>query len=293
MKRTVQKAQSALEYMMTYGWVLVILAIVVVALAQLGVFNSGTFSSGALPGSCQIVKLSRGVSLSGDCNGQIPKFVASFQQIVGNSSVVGPAGFQMPYGNASFSEFAWVNTVSPTTETLFSFGGNGAGNGAALQILGGHGGAVRVDFNNESVTSTLDGVNDGGWHFVGFTRMANSNEIVIYIDGSQSNETLNGSINLSVAEDFQIGRSQIGASNSSYYNGQISNLQLYNESLSGTQVDILYLEGIGGAPVSLNNIVGWWPLNGDGNDYSAQSQDGVLNNVTFISDWMGSYVAPT
>ncbi|MBW2999812.1 hypothetical protein KY339_04005, partial [Candidatus Woesearchaeota archaeon] len=38
------KAQSALEYLMTYGWAILIVIIVGAALYALGVFNPGTFT---------------------------------------------------------------------------------------------------------------------------------------------------------------------------------------------------------------------------------------------------------
>ena len=37
------KAQSAMEYLMTYGWAILIIAIVLVALFSLGIFNSSSF----------------------------------------------------------------------------------------------------------------------------------------------------------------------------------------------------------------------------------------------------------
>ena len=36
------RLQSAMEYLMTYGWAILILAVVLVSLAYLGVFNSAT-----------------------------------------------------------------------------------------------------------------------------------------------------------------------------------------------------------------------------------------------------------
>ncbi len=37
------KAQSAMEYLMTYGWAILIIGIVLVALFALGIFNTGSF----------------------------------------------------------------------------------------------------------------------------------------------------------------------------------------------------------------------------------------------------------
>jgi hypothetical protein len=41
MSMKMQKAQSAMEYLMTYGWAILIIAVVLASLFALGVFNSG------------------------------------------------------------------------------------------------------------------------------------------------------------------------------------------------------------------------------------------------------------
>ena len=43
MGKTYKKAQSAMEYLMTYGWAILIIAIVLAALFSLGVFSSSSF----------------------------------------------------------------------------------------------------------------------------------------------------------------------------------------------------------------------------------------------------------
>ncbi|MGC8662693.1 MAG: hypothetical protein ACP5RT_02830, partial [Candidatus Micrarchaeia archaeon] len=48
------KAQSAMEYLMTYGWAILIIAVVLGALFQLGVFNANNFAPKAPPGACQV-----------------------------------------------------------------------------------------------------------------------------------------------------------------------------------------------------------------------------------------------
>jgi hypothetical protein len=65
----------------------------------------------------------------------------------------------------------------------------------------------------------------------------------------------------------------------------ISNLQLYNTSLDANQVLALYQEGIGGNPLALQNLVGWWPLNGDAKDYSGNNNNGVNNGATFTTQY--------
>ena len=54
----------------------------------------------------------------------------------------------------------------------------------------------------------------------------------------------------------------------------------------------LYLKGIGAAPIDPSHIVGWWPLNGDVNDYSGNNNNGAATSVTFTSSWLNGYTAP-
>ena len=72
----------------------------------------------------------------------------------------------------------------------------------------------------------------------------------------------------------------------------ISNVQLYNTSLSKAEITALYQEGIGGAPIDPNHIVGWWPLNGNAQDYSGNNNNGVPTAVTYTSTWTSGYVQP-
>ena len=87
----------------------------------------------------------------------------------------------------------------------------------------------------------------------------------------------------------------IGTSQSfGLFYGYMSNLQAYDTMLSYNSVTALYQEGIGGTPIDLQNLIGWWPLNGNSNDYSS---DGSINanwqgNPSYISNWWASYNPP-
>ena len=76
------------------------------------------------------------------------------------------------------------------------------------------------------------------------------------------------------------------------FNGLISNVQIYNISLSSSQVESLYQEGIGGAPIDPLYLQGWWPLNGNTNDYSGNGNNGVPTNVLYTSSWTSGYSQP-
>ncbi|MEM3181368.1 MAG: hypothetical protein QXY86_03245, partial [Candidatus Micrarchaeaceae archaeon] len=77
------KSQSAMEYLMTYGWAILIIAVVLGALFELGVFSSNTFAPKASPGACQVFRpngpyTTSFINLEGVCNGELPEYVAYF-----------------------------------------------------------------------------------------------------------------------------------------------------------------------------------------------------------------------
>ena len=66
-------------------------------------------------------------------------------------------------------------------------------------------------------------------------------------------------------------------------NGKLANMQAYNIALTQSQIDELYYEGVGGLPVSPQHLIGWWPLDGNVNDYSGNGNNGVPTNVQWVS----------
>ena len=77
------KSQAAMEYLMTYGWAILVIAVVLAALYSLGIFNPNTFAPKASAGSCEIVRpfgpgTTTDIHLEGTCTNMLPKYVASF-----------------------------------------------------------------------------------------------------------------------------------------------------------------------------------------------------------------------
>jgi hypothetical protein len=85
----------------------------------------------------------------------------------------------------------------------------------------------------------------------------------------------------------------IGSVNSAdSFNGLISNVQYYNASLAPAEITAMYHAGIGVVPQITNNLVGWWQLNGNANDYSGNQQAGVSTGVIYTNSWASGYTAP-
>ena len=64
-------------------------------------------------------------------------------------------------------------------------------------------------------------------------------------------------------------------SQNAYSNMQESNVQIYSSALSKSSISALFNAGINGAPIRNSGLVGWWPLNGNANDYSSNWPNGL------------------
>ena len=126
------------------------------------------------------------------------------------------------------------------------------------------------------------------WSFLAGTYNQTTQTLLLYLNGKLvSSGSFSGfNIGSSVAPLY------LGALGGAYIPGDMANAQVYNATLSANEIYAMYLSGIGGAPVRPQNIVGWWPLNGNGNDYSGNNNNGQLNGVTFTSSWTNGYTPP-
>ena len=80
---TLTNAQAALQFITTYGWMMLIIMVVLGILFNLGFFSSSTYAPRAAAGSCQVQRplgagTTQEISLQGQCNNQIPQFVGQF-----------------------------------------------------------------------------------------------------------------------------------------------------------------------------------------------------------------------
>ncbi|MGC8628960.1 MAG: hypothetical protein ACP5T4_01995, partial [Candidatus Micrarchaeia archaeon] len=116
-----------------------------------------------------------------------------------------------------------------------------------------------------------------------------------FADGALIGNTVTGVPLQYANSNFTIGAISPGYNGygeAEWFNGSIANVQLYNASLPPAEIQMLYKEGIGGAPIDLQNLVGWWPLNGNTNDYSGNGNNGKIFNESFSGAWLSTYPAP-
>ena len=312
MARANKKAQSALEYLATYGWAILIIAVVLAALYQLGLFSKST-SNTALPGSCQVLRpggpLSKfNMQLAGLCNGQPTQYVGvfngqnSYAQLpndVLDSYVINGHPFSISVwfypqtcqpSNSWGQFFSWEPANNNPREDFdfywFTSSSSCSGERVSTEWYQGGSGGPGVSY---SPSSSLKGT----WHFALITYSGSpSNTMTLYLDGALVSSGGGGVWTYSPPTPVYYGLSQCSGCAGSDFPGMLANIQFYNASLSMPEANALYIEGIGGAPLVLQNLVGWWPLNGNTNDYSGDNLTGSNNGVTFTSSWTSGYTAP-
>jgi len=280
---------------MTYGWAILIIAVVLASLFQLGVFNSSSFSPRAPPGACQVFRPSgpgtvTNINLMGVCTGQLPQYVSVFS---GQTSYVnsGNSAFLNPTSALSISAWVMLNTTGVFQGVVARDNGVWVDTSYSLDF----GNDNKLDFRVSSTGAwTSYALNDvistntfssSNWYHVAATyQYVTSGTSVgnVYVNGllEKTNTGLTGPLLINTRN------LRLGSYGLSYYlTGKLANAQVYNASLTANQVQALYLEGIGGVPLKLQNLVGWWPLNGNSNDYSGNNNNGVPANVVFTSQY--------
>ena len=292
-----ETGQSAMEYLMTYGWAILIIAIVLVAFFSLNLFNPYTFSPKASPGSCQILRPNGPgsnlfVSEVGLCNtNEIPQYVTKFNGQQG-SNVTLP-DISNPGINISIS--LWLNPS--LINTYVPVGLHNGAYGMVLEINPITNPVFYATINTStsytpylSCPSNPPALNKNQWYFVTATvTTINSNTLVqCFVNAVPGGIGSLSGIFPASYNDIRIG----GAGSGGVWPGMITNVQIYNTSLSQSEVTTLYQEGIGGTPIDLQHLVGWWSLNGNTNDYSGNDNNGVPTNVIFTSSWENGYSSP-
>lgn len=286
------KSQSAMEYLMTYGWAILAIAIVMVSLYSLGIFNTSNLAPTASPGSCEVVRTVAQTSLAGQCNGLMPKYVARF-----TGSAVTLAYSSRLALMKNFTIGLWVNPNATVSHYYGTVGGPNSGCSRPCRILIELYGptsqqySIYLDYANGTTDCAFQTANygyllNGAWNFVSATYNTNGT-LALYINGTKK-ATHTCSVNPSQSAIQYLGADGWNAA----WQGSMANVQIYNNTFDASSVKSLYLGGIGAVPVDVNHLIAWWPLNGNANDYSGYSTNGNSTGVVWNANWQTGYSQP-
>ena len=288
-----KRLQSAMEYLITYGWAILVIAVVLGVLYSLGIFSPSNFAPKAQPGNCQVFRpngpgTSYDANLEGTCSGELPQYAAQFN---GETSFITVENAKILAINGSISIQAWVNANPVSSIGIVTKGPPSGGYDYMMYISGAGTGTTDLYLTNStghSSTSPLVYVYVGNWHQVVVSFNSSNSMFYAYLDGELKGSAKGGLSDIrETSNSLLIGKGWAGS-----FNGLLSNIQIYNTSISSNEVQSLYQEGIGGAPANLQYLVGWWPLNGNANDYSGNNNDGISSNVVYTGTWQRGYTAP-
>ena len=192
----------------------------------------------------------------------------------------------------SFSVSAWMKSSNQNNYAVALSKNNGS-NGFSMQMRK-VGNKFAFNLNDgswsaaEFTVSQID--NDEWYHVVG---TFDGSTIKIYVNGA-SGTSNSSSTPISTSASFFIGKE----TNGNNFNGQISNVSIFNEDLSQDDVLNLYNNGV---PQNLNNFritpIAWWPMDEhssyyDGTDWVVRDlingNDGDGANTGNVDDLVGS-----
>jgi hypothetical protein len=118
----------------------------------------------------------------------------------------------------------------------------------------------------------------GSWYFLAFqiNGMSAGSTETWYLNSTSVSRSLINSYSLPQPTYVFIGDDSVGTPDEYFdFNGYIVDVQLYGTVLSSSEINTLYKEGLGAGPLSGQNLVAWWPLDGNTNDYSGNSNNAV------------------
>ena len=215
-------------------------------------------------------------------NRQVPAFVTA--NGISYMTANGPFANSIPHLSLSL----WFNSRTQLSGSTMTLAGesNTASELGVVEFIG-----ANIVFGSDDSgcgymhTSPVNSlVLPNTWHNV--VAVLNNSNGLIYLDGvmlASNSLKLCGVKNANML----VGRGDTGTKS---FNGMITNLQLYGITLSPSQISSLYYDGLEGVPVS-NNILGFWPLNGNLNDYSGYGRNGLVGtnvlNYNFLSGYTG------
>jgi PKD repeat protein len=205
-------------------------------------FNGNIHDTG--PGAVSSASLGAGVTFANqDRKGQTGN-TATFNGATG-VTVADHVSFN--FGATDYSISCWIKTASTSRMMIWQESGkNGSGDNQTWLRMGDNATDRRLRFTIEDPTGsaiinmgTTGYVADNAWHHIVAVRQGTVTSV--YIDGVQK-ATLTAT-NLKVVsntQNFKIGVQEGATSNSSFFNGEIDDMIIYNKALSAAEITTLF-----------------------------------------------------
>ncbi len=180
----------------------------------------------------------------------------------------------LPQGN-TITITAWVYPYSVQSQACYNgvvmYGKTGvsqAGNALGMMVQSSGYPGISTMYNDFCPSASgTPSVNFNKWNFMA-VELDGGNSATAWVNTQSVTGTLANSIVATphvASVDLSIGSTDYAGTRP--FNGMVSNIQFYNETLSSSQIMALYARGLGGSPLNNSKLYAWYPLEGDGNDY--------------------------
>jgi len=223
-------------------------------------------------------------------NGQLTtERVSTMRFEKSNSEWVGISNLEDSLVNTNRSVFVWMRAagqVSGSQQVLVGINTSGTGTvtnfGIATneQLWINDGGTNR----NSGVTVT-----DTAWHFVGYTYDEGSNATQFWVDGVAAASFSNGQ-SISATSRISLGQEFDGSSTSNFFDGEMSEVSIWNEVLDSANVASIMQVAIDSNHSLYNNLMAYYPGNAlcaDGafmvRDFSKNGFHGAASETAIIN----------
>ena len=214
--------------------------------------------------------------------------VTNIQTLLFPSTNTGYVTTTIPFSNLNaFTIAFWVNASNTlkieSSNGYTIFNSLGTNNFEMWLNNGGGAGATPGSGDEEVGFGSSDyhgyGVNGNTWNFLA---VSVTNGYLLFYANSQGPfvvPIVSGPYSL---ENLAIANSAQGISS---LNGSISNIQIYNTSLTPSEIKTLYNEGMISAPIYTKHLIAWYPLYGSLNDYSGNNYNGTLTGSALFTNF--------
>ena len=207
-------------------------------------------------------------------------FLAQFNR--SQNSYITTNMINLPIQSAKGSAFAWVYpSAYPTGFSMIESYGSSAGDGESRAMSINSAGKLCFNGTSDNACSNFVLPLDN-WSFTGYTYDSGTNITIYYDNASETlplSSVLNTPINIGCIGSWIV-NNECSTDN---WNGMITDVQIYNNVLTSNQIAHLYQENLGGIPINKRDIVSWWALEGNANDYTISNNSGAVSNVIYTN----------
>ncbi len=186
----------------------------------------------------------------------------------------------------SRSVFMWVKAENNVSSNQALFAVN-ASNGDNLSFLWIDDSGDNLEVNRGGTTNESASFDMGGgvWHYVGWSYDHATGETVVYVNGIENDRFTTGTSVPGLSAQYSLGQEFDGGNNSDFYNGDMAEISVWDEVLTGVDIQLAMKARINNGHPKYGNLVGYYSVFGNTGDdtailtdHSGKGNHGIMQN---------------